>query len=172
MKGRQPQFSIKSVELLSRAARLVLLSCLRYNQLHSSLINLDANFTKMLLVQQILHRLLELRELKLLLVYNGMDIVGLDGAIHVFELCSRSDVDAANGADVNQYLQDVGLLVGFCTSQEADDRYYSIDFNRIERLAVWSALINDVSSLSTCLFHCGWSTDVDDMAKPISTRCI
>jgi hypothetical protein len=99
----------------------------------------------MLLVHHILHRLLELRKLKFLLVYNGMDIVGLDGAIHVLELCSRSDVDAANGADVDQHLQDVGLLLGLCTSQEADDRYYSIDFNRIERLAVWSALINNVS---------------------------
>jgi hypothetical protein len=101
-----------------------------------------------------------------------VDIVGLDGAIHVFELYSRSYVDAANGADVKQYLQDAGLLLGFYSSQEADDRYYSIDFNRIERLVVWSALINDVSSPSTCLFHCGWPTDVEDMAKPIPTRCI
>jgi hypothetical protein len=74
-----------------------------HSSIHSSdqhLVNLDAQFTKVLLVPHVLVRVLSLVESEDFLVYDGLDVVGFDGEVHRFELESAADEDAADGADV------------------------------------------------------------------------
>lgn len=54
----------------------------------------------MLRVPHVLVGLLGLVESEDLLVDNGLDVVGLDGTVHLFELQSVANEDTADGADV------------------------------------------------------------------------
>jgi len=64
------------------------------------LLDFDAKLAKVLLVPHVLVSVLGLVEGEDLLVDHGLDVVGLDGAVHFFELQPAADEDAADGADV------------------------------------------------------------------------
>lgn len=82
--------------------------------------DLDAQLAKVLLVPHVLIRIFELLQTKNLLIDNGVDVVLLDGAVHVFELQPRADKEASYSAHVVQGLDERGLLLIEATD-EADD---------------------------------------------------
>lgn len=64
------------------------------------LLDLNAELAEVLRVPHVLVSLLGLVESEDLLVDDGLDVVGLDRTVHLFELESVADEDAANGADI------------------------------------------------------------------------
>lgn len=66
----------------------------------NSLLNLNAQFSEVFLIPHILIGVLGLVEGEDFFVDDRLDVVGLDGAVHLFELKPAADEDAADGADV------------------------------------------------------------------------
>ena len=87
----------------------------------------------MLLVPHVLVGLLGLLEGEDLLVDNGVNVVGLNGAVHVLKLVAAADQEAADGGDAAQDLQEAGLLVAGA-GEEANDADEAVDADGLERL--------------------------------------
>lgn len=65
-----------------------------------SLLNFDGELAEVLRVPHVLVSLLGLVESEDLLVDDGLDVVGLDGTVHLLKLESVADENSADGADV------------------------------------------------------------------------
>lgn len=65
-----------------------------------NLLNLNAELAEVLLIPHVLVSVPGLVEGEDLLVDDGLDVVGFDGAVHLFELQPAADQDATDGADV------------------------------------------------------------------------
>lgn len=80
----------------------------------------------MLLIPHILIRLLELCKLENLLIHNRLDLVDLNGTVHVLKLLSAANQEAAYSADVHEGIQE-SWLVGWCAAtNEANNGDYCI----------------------------------------------
>lgn len=109
------------------------------------LLNLDADLAKVLLVPLELVSLLELVKSEGLLVNDRLDVVGLDGLVHLLELLSAADVDTADSANVDESVEKSGLLV-VGAADEANDGDDTLEADGLERLleGVGAANFDDV----------------------------
>jgi hypothetical protein len=114
------------------------------------LLNLDADLAKVLLVPLELVSLLELVKSEDLLVNDRLDVVGLNGGVHLLELLSAANVDTTNGADVDKSVKKSGLLV-VGTADETNDRDDTLEANGLERLlqSVGATDLDDVVDTDT-----------------------
>lgn len=78
-----------------------------------NLLNLNAELAEVLLIPHVLVSVPGLVEGEDLLVDDGLDVVGFDGAVHFFELKPAADQDAADGADVVLRLDDQSSVHSF-----------------------------------------------------------
>lgn len=106
----------------------------------------DPHFSKVFSVPLVLVGLLDLVQRKDLRVDDRLDIVCLNGPVHLLELCPTAHVHPADHADVRQGVQDRGLLLSLHPSQEADHTDHSVKADGLERLGhgVGSADLDDV----------------------------
>jgi hypothetical protein len=113
---------------------------------HHRLVDLDAQLAKVLLVPHILVSLLSLIESENLLVNDRLDVVGLDGTVHLLELLPAADQHAAHGADVVEALEESWLLLALGTAEETNDRNHAVERDGFEGLGhgVGSADFEDV----------------------------
>lgn len=88
----------------------------------------------MLLVPHVLVSLLGLVQSKDLLVNNRLDVVRLNGTVHLLELLPASYQHAADGADVVEALEESRLLLALSTTEETDNGNHTIERNGFERL--------------------------------------
>jgi hypothetical protein len=86
----------------------------------NTLLNLDTNLAKVLLIPLELISLLELLKSKDLLIDDRLDVVSLNSSIHLFKLLSAANVDTANSADVDESIEEGRLLIASATD-ETDD---------------------------------------------------
>lgn len=125
--------------------------------MHVTLLDLDAKLAEVLLVPHVLVGVLDLVEGEDLLVDDGLDVVGLDGAVHLLELQPVADEDAADGArlwcqsnvtvccrllqregrnlpNVVQAVQESRLVLTLDAADEADDGNHAVDRNGLQTL--------------------------------------
>lgn len=95
--------------------------------------DLDDHFPEMLPIPHVLVSVLGLVEPEDPRVYHRLDLIRVDGAIHLLELHSRAHQDPAHDADMVQALQEAGL-VPWCATQEPDDGDDAVDFDGVEAL--------------------------------------
>ncbi|KAH0207617.1 NAD(P)-binding protein, partial [Aureobasidium melanogenum] len=114
------------------------------------LLDLDADLAEVLLVPLELVSFLELVESEDLLVDDRLDVVGLNGSVHLLKLLSAADIDTANGTDVDESIEKSGLLV-VGAADEADDGDNTLEANGLERLlqSVGTTDLDDVVDTDT-----------------------
>src|SRR5579862_7951063 len=78
------------------------------------------------------------------LVYNGLDLIHLDGAVHVLKHRTVADADTHHRASLHH--ENGGIDVAFYASQETDQRDFSAERGRFERSIqrTSAAVFNDV----------------------------
>jgi hypothetical protein len=99
----------------------------------NTLLNLDTNLAKVLLVPLELVSLLELLKSKDLLIDNRLDVVGLNSSIHLLKLLSAANINTANSADVNKSVEQSRLLIASATN-ETDDGNDTFEADGLEGL--------------------------------------
>lgn len=87
----------------------------------------------MLLIPHVLIRILRLVNREHLLVDHRLDVIRLNGAVHILELQARPDKDATNGADIGEAVE-IARLIALRATQEADDGNDAVDLDRLEGL--------------------------------------
>lgn len=87
----------------------------------------------MLLIPHVLVRILEMVQVKHLLVDDGMNVIGLHGAVHLLVLQPRTHKHTPDSADVIQALEERGLVLGEA-SNKADDGDDAVDLDGLEGL--------------------------------------
>lgn len=104
----------------------------------------------MLLVPLELVGLLELVESEDLLVNDRLDVVGLNGSVHLLELLSAADVDTTDGADVDEGIEKSGLLI-VGAADETNDGDDTLEADGLERLlqSVGATDLDDVVDTDT-----------------------
>jgi len=112
----------------------------------SSLVDLDAQLAEVLLVPHILVGLLSLIESEDLLINNGLNVVRLNGTVHLLKLLPASHQHTAYGADVVEALEESRLLLALGTTEETNDGDHAVERNGFEGLGhgVGSADFEDV----------------------------
>lgn len=88
----------------------------------------------MLLVPLVLVGLLDLVQREHLVVDHRLDVIGLDGPVHLLELLPATHINTSDGADVGQGLEDRGLFLPLDPAQESNDADDPIEPDRLERL--------------------------------------
>lgn len=73
--------------------------------------NLNSHFAKVLLVKHVLVGVLEFRQGEDLVIDNGVDVVCLNGGVHVLKLLARADQQATDGAKVVEAVEERGLVL-------------------------------------------------------------
>lgn len=114
------------------------------------LLDLDADLAEVLLVPLELVSFLELVESEDLLVDDRLDVVGLNGSVHLLKLLSAADINTADGTDVDESIEKSGLLV-VGAADEADDGDNTLEANGLERLlqSVGTTDLDDVVDTDT-----------------------
>lgn len=97
-----------------------------------TLLHLDRNLAKVLLVPHVLVCLLCLLESEHLLIKDRVDVVGLDRRDHRLQLLPASDVDASECADVAQCVE--GSRRRLHAAQEPDDGDYALELDSLHAL--------------------------------------
>jgi len=83
---------------------------LAFSSCFGLLANLNNELAKMLLVPHVLVCVLQLREFEDFLIDNGVNVVGLNGAIHIFELEAGADKQTAYSAEVIEAVEERRLI--------------------------------------------------------------
>lgn len=94
--------------------------CKRFRHYTSlqSLVDLNAQLAEVLLVPHVLIGLLGLVQSENLLVDDRLDVVRLDGTVHLLELLPASHQDTAHSADVVEALEESWLLLTLGTAEK------------------------------------------------------
>ena len=77
----------------------------------------------------VLERIESILQAEDLLVHNRVNVIGIDGAVHRDKLILRSDQDTTNDAACAENFEDTRLLFEAKTTQEADDRDDTAEFD-------------------------------------------
>lgn len=119
----------------------------------------------MLLVPLELVSLLELVKSEDVLVNDGLDVVGLDGGVHLLELLSAANVKTADCADVDESVEKSGLLLVGATD-ETNDGNDTLEADGLERLleGVGTTDLDDVVHTNTASDLLGGLTPVGVLA--------
>lgn len=119
----------------------------------------------MLLVPLELVSLLELVKSEDVLVNDGLDVVGLDGGVHLLKLLSAANVKTADCADVDESVEKSGLLLVGATD-ETNDGNDTLEADGLERLleGVGTTDLDDVVHTNTASDLLGGLTPVGVLA--------
>lgn len=119
----------------------------------------------MLLVPLELVSLLELIKSEDVLVNDGLDVVGLDGGVHLLKLLSAANVKTADCADVDESVEKSGLLLVGATD-ETNDGNDTLEADGLERLleGVGTTDLDDVVHTNTASDLLGGLTPVGVLA--------